>query len=113
MPIQLLDTDNGVTRVLLTGRIDIGNAHEIDLPMAVVGGSRKAVVIDMSGVEFIASMGLRSLISCAKAVHRKGGKISVIAPPSGVIETVITMGLHEVIPLYPTEAEAFAAVMPG
>jgi anti-sigma B factor antagonist len=113
MPLSLVDLDSGVTKVVLTGRIDIIGAQEIDLPMNVVGGSRKAVVIDLSGVDFMASMGLRSLVACAKAVQRKGGKIVLLAPRPEVAEVITTMGVDELIAIHGNEADAMAAVQPG
>jgi anti-sigma B factor antagonist len=113
MPVRIVELNNGVTKVVLTGRIDIAGAQEIDLPMNVVGGSRKAVVIDLSGVEFMASMGLRSLIACANFIRRKGGKIVVTGPRPEVAEVINVMGVHELIPVYGTETGAILAVLPG
>jgi anti-sigma B factor antagonist len=113
MAFELVDLDNGVTKVVLTGRIDIEGAREIDLPMSVVGGSRRAVVVDLSGVDFMASMGLRSLVLCAKAVQSKRGRIVLLAPQTLVLEVIQTSGIDELIPVFGTEAEAIAAVTAG
>ncbi len=113
MPMTVKELENGVTKLVISGRIDIAGAQEIDLPLNVVGGSRRAVVIDLSGVSFIASMGLRGLVMCAKAIHGKRGKVSMFAPPEDVAEVIRTMGIDELIPLLASEAEAIAAVTAG
>jgi anti-sigma B factor antagonist len=113
MAFQLVELEAGVTKVVLTGRIDIAGAHEIDLPMSVVGGSRRAVVIDLSGVDFMASMGLRGIVLCAKAVQSKRGKIALLAPQPLVLDVIQTSGIDELVPVYATEAEAIAAVTAG
>ena len=80
MPIAIQDLDENVTKVVLSGRIDIAGAQEIDMPMSVVAGSRRAVVIDLSAVEFMASMGLRSIVVSAKSIISKRGKVVLLAP---------------------------------
>ena len=92
------ELDNGVTKVVINGRIDIAGAQEIDLPLNVIGGSRRAVIIDLSQVTFMASMGLRGLVMCAKAIHSKRGR---------------TMGIDELIPLSASQAEAITLVTAG
>src|SRR5580658_9077165 len=73
MPITILELEGEVTKVLLSGRIDIVGAREIEMPMAVVAGSRRAVVVDLSAVEFMASLGLRGIVISAQSILRKKG----------------------------------------
>jgi anti-sigma B factor antagonist len=113
MPIEIRDLESGVTHVLLSGRIDIAGAQEVDLPMSVVGGSRKAVVIDLSGVSFMASMGLRSLVLAGKAIISKRGKVVLLAPQPDVENLIKVSGIDELIPIHHEAAAAIAAVQPG
>jgi anti-anti-sigma factor len=110
MPIAVHDLEGGITRVVLSGRIDIAGAQEIDLPMSVVAGSRRAVVIDLSGVSFIASMGLRCLVSAAKMVSRKQGRMVLLSPNANVEATFKTTGLDTMIPIFHDAGEATRAV---
>jgi anti-sigma B factor antagonist len=43
MPVEVVELGVGVTRVVLTGRIDIAGAQAIDMPMSLVGGSHRTV----------------------------------------------------------------------
>jgi len=113
MPIVIQDLEGNVTRVVLSGRIDIAGANEIDMPMSVVGGSRRAVVIDLAAVDFMASMGLRSLVLCAKSILSKRGKVVLLAPQPAVSEVITVSGIDDLIPIHHDEAAAFAAVMPA
>lgn len=113
MPIAIHDLDGGVTKVVLSGRIDIAGAKEIDMPMNVVAGSRRAVVIDLSGVDFLASMGLRSLVLAAKSIISKRGRVVLLAPQPAVAEVIHTTGIDDLIPIHHDEAAAVAAVTPG
>src|SRR4249920_956345 len=106
MPILIQELDGSVTKVVLSGRIDIAGAREIEMPMAVVAGSRRAVIVDLSAVEFMASLGLRGIVISAKSIVGKRGKIVLFAPRQQVEEVITTTGIHELIPIFHDEAEA-------
>ncbi len=110
MAINIVELDGNLTKVVLSGRIDIAGAAEIDMPMSLVGGSRRAVIVDLSGVEFMASLGLRSIVLSAKAIFNKKGKMVLLSPRPAVEEVITTSGIDELIPILHNEAEAIAAV---
>jgi anti-anti-sigma factor len=111
MPIFIEDLEGNVTKVVLSGRLDIAGAREIELPMAVVAGSRRAVVVDLSAVEFMASLGLRGIVISAKSIISKRGKIVLLMPRPAVEEVITTTGIDTLIPIYHDEAAAIAAVI--
>jgi anti-sigma B factor antagonist len=111
MPISILDLDGNVTKVVLAGRIDIAGAREIEMPMAVVAGSRRAVVVDLSAVDFMASLGLRGIVVSARSIISKRGKIVLLMPQPQVEEVITTTGIDQLIPIYHDETDAIAAVI--
>lgn len=111
MPISILDLDDNVTKVVLSGRIDIAGARELEMPLAVIAGSRRAVVIDLSSVDFMASLGLRGIVVSAKAIFRKSGKIVLLFPQPQVEEVIVITGIDQLIPIFHDEAAAIAAVI--
>jgi len=113
MPIFIEDLANGITKVVLTGRIDIAGSAEIDMPMSIIGGSRQAVIVDLSGVNFIASLGLRSIVLAGKTVMRRGGTMVLLAPQPAVEEVITTSGIDELFAIARDEAAAIAAVTPS
>lgn len=110
MSITITELDHNVTMAALSGRIDIAGALAIDMPLSLIGGSRRAVVIDLTGVDFMASMGLRSVVMCAKAVLSKGGKVVLLSPQPAVLEVIQFAGIDELIPIHTDAAAAMAAV---
>jgi anti-anti-sigma factor len=102
---------NGVTCVALVGRIDIDGAQIIDLPMNALAGSRRALVIDLAEVTYVASMGVRTLITCARASGAKGGRIAIANPQENVLKVLNTSGTHEIIPILGSLDEAMQAVV--
>jgi anti-sigma B factor antagonist len=110
MTISTEPMDGGITRVVLEGRLDIQGAAEIDLRMNVLAGSAKFLLIDLRGVSFIGSMGIRSLVVPAQAVRRRGGKMALLAPVPMVEEVLKASNIHEIIPIVP-DMESATAVL--
>ena len=52
----------------------------------LVAGSRGNIVVDMAGVDFIASIGIRHLVMAAKTVARKSGILVLLDPNPTVTE---------------------------
>ena len=98
------------TKVTLVGKLDIRGAEEIEIPLATVAGTRQSVVVDMVGVDFIASIGIRHLVLAAKAVARGTGKLVLLNPTPLVTEVLVTAGLEQLLPIVRSEDEALAAL---
>lgn len=62
------------TVVSITGRMDAVTTPEIENRLtALVGGGEKKLVIDLDGLEYISSAGLRSLLATAKKLKTSEG----------------------------------------
>jgi anti-sigma B factor antagonist len=110
MQITISEFGAGGTKVTLVGKLDIRGAEVIDLPLATVAGKRQSVVVDMVGVDFIASIGIRHLVLAAKAVARGAGKFVLLNPTPLVTEVLVTAGLEQLLPIVRSEDEAIAAL---
>jgi anti-anti-sigma factor len=103
--------DQGATaRVALTGRLDILGAEEIALPLATLAGAKQGLIVDMSGVSFIASIGIRHLVSAAKALSRRKGLLVLLNPNDMVAEVLTESGLNNLLPIVRSDSEAAAAL---
>jgi anti-anti-sigma factor len=92
--MQIAINDAGSTATItMVGRLDISGAETVALPLATLSGSKNGLYVDMAGVTFVASIGLRHLVSAAKAVGRRGGKLVVLNPTPAVAEVITTSGL--------------------
>lgn len=87
-----------------------GFAEAVDLRFSVIAGSRTAVVVDLSDVDFLASLGIRVLVTSAKAVQRKGGKLVIVAPEGNALMVLTTAGIESLIQIFPERTAAIAAV---
>jgi anti-anti-sigma factor len=108
MEITISDFGESAKKVTLVGKLDIAGAETIGLPMATIAGSRSDIVVDMVGVDFIASIGIRHLVMAAKAVARASGRLVLLDPNPMVTEVLEVSGLEQILPIVRSEDEARA-----
>lgn len=101
----------GVVKIVLDGRLDIAGASVIDLQFSAIAGSHKAVVVDLGGVSFLASIGIRTLLLGAKTVQRRGGTLILLNPVAEVERVLDVMGAAELMPIYRDTEAALAAAL--
>lgn len=113
MPINFEDVDENFRRICLSGRLDIPGTEEIDLKLTALSASvKRCVVVDLTAVTFLASIGIRSLITNAKALHRRGGKMVLfVGDNATIIKTLETIGISALLPMFANAAEADKAAL--
>jgi anti-sigma B factor antagonist len=104
---QLAD---GVKKVLLVGELDIDGARKIDLAFSALAGSTNKLLIDLSRVNFLASIGIRTLVLNAQVVNRRGGMMVAFNPQPMVEKVLLTSGINQVIPIFNDANSAFDAL---
>jgi anti-anti-sigma factor len=110
MQVSSEELDGGITRVELDGRLDIEGAAAVDMKMNLIAGTSKNLLIDMQKISFIGSMGLRSIVFPARAVHSRGGKV-VLFGPNEMVQTVLkTSGIDAMLPVFHEYDAAVAAL---
>ena len=100
MDMQTEELDDGISRVKLDGRMDYAGATEIDAKFMALAGRAKSVLVDMSKVEFLASMGIRTLIMAAKVLKARGDRMILFNPQMIVAKVLQTSGTDILIPVY-------------
>lgn len=113
MEMQVNDVDGNFTQVVLIGRLDTPGVGRIETRfLAAVVPCGKPAIVDLSQVDFIASLGLRMLLSAARSLARKELKLALYAPQDLVNQVFEGVSLHEIVPVRPDETSAIAAVRP-
>lgn len=110
MAIMVTELDGGITRVILSERMDAAGAAETGMEMYYVGESSDRVIIDLARVTFIASLALRNIVSLAKTVIKRKGKVVLLAPQTPVEEVLMTAGVDMLVPIVRDQASAVAAL---
>jgi anti-anti-sigma factor len=110
MEIVTSEDSGSTARIALQGRMDIAGAEVVALPLATLAGAKQGLIVDMSGVSFIASIGIRHLVTAAKSLSRRGGRLVLLSPTALVTEVLTTSGLTDLLPIVQSDAEALAAI---
>src|SRR6266851_4141313 len=85
MELTYEDLDDGVRRIRLAGRMDVEGSREIDLKFTSLTASRQAfVIVDLSLVDFLSSLGLGTLVRSAKAQMSRAGRMVLLSPQAHV-----------------------------
>ena len=98
MKIDTLSKNGHTIKLSIAGRLDmVGNQiFEMELPN-LVSPEYKSVIIDISNLDFIASIGLRSLVSKAKELAKNEGQLVLCNPKNLVKDILETSGLNLII----------------
>jgi anti-anti-sigma factor len=75
--------------------------------------NRQRIVLDLSGLEYVSSAGLRCFMLAAKEMGTQGGKIVLAALRPVVAEIFQISRFDMVFEVYPSVREALAAVSPA
>lgn len=111
MEMEITNLEGGVKLVKLTGRLDLKGTNEIDNKFTFSTSSGKnPVLVDMSEVEFLASIGMRMLLSNAKALVKRGSQMALLTPTPLVQDALVTAGFDELIPIFNDFDTAHAAL---
>jgi anti-anti-sigma factor len=100
----------GFTRAALVGRMDIEGAMAIEDQIQPLSRLRRKLVIDLSEVTFIASMGLRTLVTAARSLSEIGGKATLANPQPNVEKVLEMSGIGPMLGVHPTVDAAVAAL---
>jgi anti-anti-sigma factor len=110
MEMTTEELDKGVTKINLNGRLDVVAAGQIEMQFSAIADARRAVVVDLSHVTFLATMGIRMLLLGAKIMASKGGKMALLAPIADVAGVLRTARIDALIPIYDQRDAALAGV---
>jgi anti-anti-sigma factor len=100
MELAVHDLDSGILGISLSGRMDIIGTQQIDLKFTALTSTRKAqILVDLSNVTFMASIGIRTLITTAKAQKARGGTMVLFKPSDQVEQVLRATGIDSIIPI--------------
>jgi anti-anti-sigma factor len=105
MNLDVATMENGITKVSLSGRLDVEGALKIDSEFNKISEENKYVLVDLSKVTFLASLGIRTLIIGAKTMAANGGKMVLLKPQLNVEKVLRTSHVDTVMPIIQDETD--------
>ena len=92
---------NGIRLIKLNGRLDIIGTGAIETKFTgYCAGDNVRVIVDLSDVDFLASIGIRMLMLTAKSLANRGGKMVLLKPIPDVRGVLEITGIPAIIPIY-------------
>lgn len=113
MSISHTDIGENLRRIVVSGRLDLPGTDSVAAQLdALAAEPKKGVVVDLSALRFLASIGIRALIVTAKAVKKRGGKmVLVVNDGSTVRMSLEATGINDLIPVFGSTADAEKAAL--
>ena len=111
MKMTIEKVDSVLTRISLDGRMDLEGTRAIDEKFAFATSTKSLqLAVDLSAVSFLASIGLRTLLTAARAQAGRGGNMVLIAPNGMVRKTLEVAGVDRIVPVLDDWESALASL---
>jgi anti-anti-sigma factor len=107
--MEISDINDSTRVIRLEGRLGSPEVDKLEARFSALAASTgKSALVDLAGVTFIGSMGIRMFISTARAMQRKGLTLVLFGAQELVQEVLDQVSLGEIIPLVADEKAALA-----
>ena len=114
MEIKVIQRDDGISHVVLHGRLDTLSVEELEDEFAEVTVARgQATIVDLSHTSFIASRGIGMLFMCSKRLARQGHPFVLVHPQELVAAVLATSRVERVMPIADNIEDALQVVRAG
>lgn len=101
---------DGVSVLRLTGELDVGATTRMSEQIEqALAGAPRALVLDLTSVDFLGSSGLSVLIEARSLAEQAGVTLSLVAARRATLLPLELTGLSSMFPVYPTVESAVAA----
>lgn len=102
--------ENTSTIVNVTGSVDALTAAELSKVLtAQITEGHANLVVDLTGVEFMSSAGLRTLLGAVKEARSSGGDLRITSTNPGIDKVLKMSGFHTIAKVFPSQAEAVSS----
>lgn len=114
-PLEVVDARlQGAPGVAIRGEIDIAAVPKLEhaVDVAIIE-STGAFVLDLSGVEFLDSTGLRLVLHWRALLAREERALAIVCPPGPVRKLFDVAGIADLLFLFDSREAAAAALVPA
>ena len=92
--------ENGIVSIAINGRLDADSSPEAEkVVKEALEGQTTRLLFNLSALEYLSSAGLRVLLSAAKEIRRREGKIVLCSLNEFVKEIFEVSGFQSLIPI--------------
>jgi anti-anti-sigma factor len=112
MDFEVAEVSPTCKRVALIGRLDTAGVDRIETRVIAVLSHGGDCVIDLAQVTFLASLGVRLLLTVAKLLARKGNRLVLLAPRPLIDQALRHSSIDEIIPVAADMDDALKLLRP-
>ena len=104
---------NGILIIVISGRLDAAAAAIAEGEInKMLEGEENRLLFDLSDLEYLSSGGLRVILSAAKEIRRREGKVVLAALTQYVYEIFEVSGFSAMLPIKDSVEEGLKALSP-
>lgn len=91
--------DADVHALRLTGELDLANAGDVEQELLRIEGTDAGtILLDLTGLTFVDSTGLRLLITAHARTREDGDRLALLRPPAHIMRILRIAGIDERLP---------------
>ena len=111
MELLTIESTDKATVVALIGHLGFEAAQGIEKKLKdATSGTRKSAIIDLTGLTFISSYGVRLFLDILQTEEKNGRKLLLVNPQESVREVLVGCEMDTLAGIYATKEEALAAI---
>jgi anti-sigma B factor antagonist len=102
--------ENGSTVITVTGTVDALTAPDLaKILVSQIAEGHVNLIVDLIGVEFMSSAGLRTLLGGVKEARTNGGDLRIASTNPGIDKVLKMSGFQSIAKVFPSQAEAVSS----
>lgn len=103
----ITDNTQAVSVMAVKGRVDSETAPELDTALSkLLADGRNKIVLNLQGVEYLSSAGLRALVKALKGSQSSGGDVRLASVSEPIKGILLTIGMMQMFKMFSTNEEA-------
>ena len=102
--------ENDITTISVKGSVDALTAAELTKTISnQIDDDHANLVIDLTGLDFMSSAGLRSLLGAVKESRSHGGDLRIVSTNLGIDKVLKMSGFHNIAKVFTSQADAVSS----
>jgi anti-sigma B factor antagonist len=103
-----VDQPKSIRRITIDGRLDADGVQKVETDFKAAVAAGPNIIVDLSKVPFIASLGIRMLVAGSQEQVRLGGKMVLVGPDEVTMRILKTTGIDHLVAVRASLDEAQA-----
>ena len=114
MKLNIVQETDSMILVTLAGSLNLDGTQEIEKRfLDCIASRQKHAIVDLSGVDFMASYAMTMLIKCAKGLEATGARMVLLHPQPPIQTLLEAAGIDRLLPIAHERDQAIKLVESG